>query len=444
MEILLLLGLIILNGLFAMSEIALVTARKGRLKTLAENGDGASALALRLGDEPSSFLSTIQIGITSISILNGIVGQAILAHPLSSWLQSLGAERNSSEVGATALVVVAVTYLSIVLGELVPKRLGQINPEPIARIVARPMLWLASLAKPFVMLLSGSTDLCLRLLGVRAPVAATVTEEEIHAMLAEGTDAGIIEQREHAMVRNVFRLDDRQISSMMVPRADIVYLDIDDPIDTNMHKIEAAVHTRFPVCKGGLSNVLGTINAKQLLTQTIRGEQPNLTSSMQPATFVPESLSGLELLDSFRSTCTQNALVIDEYGEIQGLVTLRDLLEAITGEFRPRNLDDAWAIQRDDGSWLLDGLIPVPELKDRLGLHLVPEEGKGRYNVLSGMLMLLLGRVPRTTDHVEWEGWRFEVVDMDHKRVDKVLATRVSVPEPALADNAAKSAAPPG
>lgn len=444
MEILLLLSLTVLNGLFAMSEIALVTARKGRLKTLAENGDGAAALALRLGDDPSHFLSTIQIGITSISILNGIVGQAILARPLSTWLQSLGAERNSSEIGATALVVIVVTYLSIVLGELVPKRLGQINPEPIARIVARPMLWLASLAKPFVRLLSGSTDLCLRLLGVRAPVAATVTEEEIHAMLAEGTDAGVIEQREHAMVRNVFRLDDRQISSMMVPRADIVYLDIDDPIEANLHKIEAAVHTRFPVCKGGLSNVLGTINAKQLLTQTIRGEQPNLTSSMQPATFVPESLSGLELLDSFRSTCTQNALVIDEYGEIQGLVTLRDLLEAITGEFRPRNLDDAWAIQRDDGSWLLDGLIPVPELKDRLGLHLVPEEGKGRYNVLSGMLMLLLGRVPRTTDRVEWEGWRFEVVDMDHKRVDKVLATRVSVPESAPADNAAESAAPPG
>lgn len=443
MEILLLLGLIVLNGLFAMSEIALVTARKGRLKLRAENGDGASALALRLGDDPSRFLSTIQIGITSISILNGIVGQAILARPLSNWLQSLGAARNGSEIGATALVVVVITYLSIVLGELVPKRLGQINPEPIARVVARPMLWLASLARPFVKLLSGSTDLCLRLLGVHASVAATVTEEEIHAMLLEGTDAGVIERREHAMVRNVFRLDDRQISSMMVPRADIVYLDTDDPIDANLHKIEAAVHTRFPVCKGGLSNVLGMINAKQLLTQTIRGERPNLTASMQPATFVPESLSGLELLDSFRSTCTQNALVIDEYGEIQGLVTLRDLLEAITGEFKPRNLDDAWAIQRDDGSWLLDGLIPVPELKDRLGLRLVPEEGKGRYNVLSGMLMLLLGRVPRTTDHVEWEGWRFEVVDMDHKRVDKVLASRIPAPESTLADDAPDPATPP-
>lgn len=443
MEIPLLLGLIVLNGLFAMSEIALVTARKSRLKRLAEDGDGASALALRLGEDPNRFLSTIQIGITSISILNGIVGEAILARPLALWLQSLGADPGGSEIGATALVVVVITYLSIVLGELVPKRLGQIRPEPIARIVARPMLWLAALAQPFVRLLSASTDLCLRLLGVRSTVAAAVTEEEIHAMLAEGSDAGVIERNEHAMVRNVFRLDERQIGSMMVPRADIVYLDVDDPIEINLQKIEAAVHTRFPVCKGGLSDVLGMINAKQLLTQTIRGEKPRLTTSLQPAVFVPESLTGLELLENFRSTSMQSALVIDEYGEIQGLVTLRDVLEAITGEFKPRNLDDAWAIQREDGSWLLDGLIPVPELKDRLGLREAPEEDKGRYNALSGMLMLLLGRVPQTTDHAEWEGWRFEVIDMDGKRVDKVLATRIAEPEAAATGNTGDAAAPP-
>ena len=245
-------------------------------------------------------------------------------------------------------------------------------------------------------------------------------------MLAEGSDAGVIEQHEHAMVRNVFRLDDRQIASLMIPRADIVFLDIDDPIETNLRKIENAVHTRFPVVKGGLHEVLGMISAKQLLTQTIRGEKPVLTDNMQPPVFVPESLTGMELLDNFRSTSMQSALVIDEYGEIQGLVTLRDVLEAITGEFKPRNVEDAWAIQRADGSWLLDGLIPVPELKDRLGLRQVPEEDKGRYNALSGMLMLLLGRVPQTTDVAEWEGWRFEVVDMDGKRVDKVLASTLA------------------
>ena len=434
MEVPLLLGLIVLNGLFAMSEIALVTARKARLQKLAEDGDRSSLFALRLGEDPTSFLSTIQIGITSISILNGIVGEAILARPLAIWLQSLGALREVSEIGATALVVIVITYLSIVLGELVPKRLGQMNPEPIARFVARPMLWLAALAKPFVRLLSASTNLCLRLLGARASRSNAVTEEEIHAMLAEGSDAGVIEQHEHAMVRNVFRLDDRLIASLMIPRADIVYLDVDDPIETNLRKIETAVHTRFPVCKGGLAEVLGMVSAKQLLTQTIRGDKPKLTANMQPPVFVPESLTGMELLDNFRSTSMQSALVIDEYGEIQGLVTLRDVLKAITGEFKPRNVEDAWAIQRADGSWLLDGLIPVPELKDRLGLRLVPEEEKGRYNALSGMLMLLLGRVPQTTDHAEWEGWRFEVVDMDGKRVDKVLASRLAKPEDAASE----------
>jgi putative hemolysin len=440
MEIPLLLGLIILNGLFAMSEIALVTARKARLQKLAEEGDRSSMFALRLGEDPTRFLSTIQIGITSIGILNGIVGEAVLAKPLAVWLQSLGADQKLSEIGATALVVVVITYLSIVLGELVPKRLGQMNPEPIARVVARPMLWLAALAKPFVRLLSASTNLCLKLLGARARGSNAVTEEEIHAMLAEGSDAGVIEQHEHAMVRNVFRLDDRQIASLMIPRADIVFLDIDDPIETNLRKVENAVHTRFPVCKGGLHEVLGMISAKQLLKQTIRGEKPVLTDNMQPPVFVPESLTGMELLDNFRSTSMQSALVIDEYGEIQGLVTLRDVLEAITGEFKPRNVEDAWAIQRADGSWLLDGLIPVPELKDRLDLRQVPEEDKGRYNALSGMLMLLLGRVPQTTDVAEWEGWRFEVVDMDGKRVDKVLASRLVETEVAAAQANEESA----
>jgi len=423
MEIPILLGLIILNGLFAMSEIALVTARKARLQKLAEDGDRSSALALQLGENPTKFLSTIQIGITSIGILNGIVGEAVLSPPLAKWLQSIGVETEASEIGATALVVVVITYLSIVLGELVPKRLGQITPEPIARIVARPMLWLAALTRPFVRLLTVSTEVCLKILRVRSTGPAPVTEEEIHAMLAEGSDAGVIEQHEHTMVRNVFRLDDRQIASLMIPRADIVFLDVDDPDEENLRKIETTVHTRFPVCKGGLHEVLGMVNAKQLLTQTIRGEKPVFTANLQPPVYVPESLTGMELLDNFRSTNTQSALVIDEYGEIQGLVTLRDVLEAITGEFKPRNVEDAWAIQREDGSWLLDGLIPVPELKDRLGLKQVPEEEKGRYNALSGMLMLLLGRVPQTTDTVHWEDWRFEVVDMDGKRVDKVLAS---------------------
>ncbi len=436
MEILVLLGLILLNGLFAMAEIALLTARRTRLQKMADGGDTGAATALTLGQDPTRFLSTIQIGITSIGVLNGIVGEAVLAAPFALWLQTLGLEQRPSEIGATVLVVVVITYFSIVIGELLPKRLGQVNPEPIARVVARPLQVLALITQPFVRLLTISTELALRLFGVRADAQAAVTEEDIQAMLAEGSDAGVIERQEHQMVRNVFRLDDRQITSLMIPRADIVWLDIDDPLEENLRKIERAEHSRFPVCKGGPENVLGIAIARQVLAQTLRGERADLARDLLPAVYVPETQTGMELLENFRSNNVQLALVIDEYGEIQGLVTLQDVLEAITGEFKPQRAEDAWAMQRDDGSWLLDGLIPLPELKDRLGLAELPEEDKGRYQTLSGMVMLLLGRVPITGDRVAWDGWRFEIVDMDRKRIDKVLASP-------LADRASPSGPPP-
>jgi len=426
MEVAFLLTLILLNGLFAMSEIALITARRGRLQILEAQGDQAAAAAIRLGAEPNRFLSTIQIGITSIGILNGIVGEAVFARPFGEWLHKLGVEEAVSGYAATGLVVVVVTYLSIVLGELVPKRLGQIRAESIARIVARPMLGLAVASKPFVRLLSWSTELVLKLLGMHGKTAPTVTEEEIHALIEEGSDVGVIEDEERQMVRNVFRLDDRQIASLMVPRREIVFLDLERPLEENFKRIEGAEHTRFPVCRGGLRDVVGIVSAKQMLTQTLRGQTPDLSSRLTPPVFVPESLTGMELLQNFRSSNAQLVLVVDEYGEVQGMVTLRDVIEAITGEFRSHNVEDAWAVQREDGSWLIDGLIPIPELKDRLGLRSAPEEDRGRYNTLSGMVMLLLGRVPRTTDWVDWESWRFEIVDMDGKRIDKVLATQKS------------------
>ena len=242
-------------------------------------------------------------------------------------------------------------------------------------------------------------------------------------MLSEGSESGVIEQHEHDMVRNVFRLDDRQIASLMVPRGDVVVLDVDESIEENMKRIEASVHSRFPVTRGGLQEVLGVIGARELLAQTLRGQQPDLLANLQPAVFVPETLTGMELLDNFRSSGVHLAFVIDEYGEVQGIVTLQDVLEAITGEFTPHDVEDAWSVQRDDGSWLLDGLIPIPELKDRLLLRAVPEEEKGRYNTLAGMMMLLLGRVPQTGDSAEWESWSFEIVDIDGRRIDKVLAT---------------------
>jgi putative hemolysin len=430
MEAALLLGLILLNGVFAMSEIAIVTARRGRLQALEARGDLGAATAIRLNAEPTHFMSTVQIGITSISILNGIVGEAAFARPFALWLQSLGFEQGSSQIAATALVVIVVTYLSIVLGELVPKRLGQIRAEGVARAVSRPMAGLAVVAKPFVRLLSASTDLILKLLGMQGRQAPTVTEEEIHAMLEEGSDVGVIETEEHQMVRNVFRLDDRQIASLMVPRKEIVYVDLERPATENFKRIESAVHTRFPVCRGGLRDIVGVVSAKQLLTQYLRGETPDLAANLTPAVFVPESLTGMELLQNFRSSAAQLVIVIDEYGEVQGMVSLRDVIEAITGEFHQHDVEDAWAVQREDGSWLIDGLMPVPELKDRLGLNSVPEEERGRYNTLSGMAMLLLGRVPRTGETVEWESWRFEIMDMDGKRIDKVLASPRSAESP--------------
>ena len=433
MEIAILIALIFLNGLFAMSEIALVTARKARLQKLIDEGDTGAAAAVKLGEDPTRFLSTIQIGITSIGVLNGIVGEAALAAPLSVWLTSLGVPQPTGGYIATGLVVVMITYFSIVVGELVPKRFGQSYPETFARLVARPINFLALATKPFVLLLSTSTRMLLRLMGVKETSGSPVTEEEIHAMLVEGRTAGVIESHEHTMVRNVFRLDDRQIGSLMVPRGDVVCLDMDAPFVDNLQIIEASDHARFPVVRGSMDNILGVINARQWLARMMRDKAHGLADQpLQTALYVPETITGMELLDNFRLSDVHMAFVIDEYGEVQGIVTLQDLIEAITGEFQPRDPETSWALQREDGSWLLDGHIPVPELKDRLNLVAVPEEERGRYHTLSGMIMLLTGRLPKVTDTVQWEDWKLEVVDMDGKTIDKILATRLTPDEKAL------------
>jgi putative hemolysin len=425
MDITILIVLILLNGVLAMSEIALVTARKSRLQRLAEDGDTAAALAMRLGEEPTQFLSTVQIGITAIGILNGIVGEATLAGPLAEMLQNLGLEEKASARGATTIVVVGITYCTIVFGELVPKRLAQFNAEGIARFMARPISALAKLSRPFVYLLSLSTDGILRLIGRKELSSADLTEEDIHAMLAEGSQTGLIEKHEHQMVRNVFRLDDRQIASLMTPRSEIIYLDLEQPFEKSLEELVNSDHSRFPVCRGGMHDLLGIITAKRLLKQRLKGESADVGEYLQPAVYVPESLTGMKLLAQFRESGVQMVFVVDEYGEILGLITLQDVLEALAGEFKPRDPEDVWAVRRKDGSWLLDGLIPIHELKDRLGLKGVPEENKGRYNTLSGMIMWLIGDLPRTGDVAEWEQWRLEVVDLDGNRIDKVLASRL-------------------
>lgn len=438
MEVLVLIALIVLNGALAMSEIALVTARRSRLASLAAEGDRSSEIAIRLGAEPTQFLSTIQIGITAIGILNGIVGEAVLAAPFAIWLENFGIEQELSELGATVLVVVCITYVSIVVGELVPKRIGQFNAEGIARRVAHPIAALATVTRPFVRLLSYSTDRLLRVMGIRDLGRSNVTEEDIHALLEEGSESGVIEKQEHEMVRNVFRLDDRQIGSLMIPRGDIEYLDITQPLEANLTQVAESDHSRFPVCRGGLHDILGVIETKRLLNQLLKGGVIDLTTQLQPCVYVPESLTGMELLQQFRASGTNMVCVIDEYADILGLVTLQDVLEAVTGELTPRHASEASAMQREDGSWLLDGLIPITELKDVLDLDAVPEEDKKRYHTLSGMMMCLLNRLPSTGDVSEWKQWRLEVVDIDGRRVDKVLASHL--PDRAEAHNNVDSA----
>jgi putative hemolysin len=423
MEIFVLLGLIILNGLFAMSEIAIVTAKKSRLMALAAKGNSSAEVALKLAEDPTQFLSTVQIGITSIGIMNGIFGESILAEPFALWLQTFGVPVNFSDNFATILVVVVVTYLSIVVGELVPKRIGQLSSERIACYVAKPMQLLAIITKPFVYFLSGSTRALMRVFGFHQTQNSQVTQEDIHAILDEGSSSGVIEQQEHAMVKNVLRLEARSIVSLMVPRSDIVYLDTALPLEENYQRVMKSPHSRFPVCTKQSDNLIGVINAKELLAEAIRGSTVDLESMAQPCHVVPESLTGMELLEFFRSSHSQMVFVVDEYGDLKGIVTLQDLLEALTGEFIMGEGEDAYIIRRDDGSLLLDGMLAIIDLKDCLQIDELP--GEGDYETLNGLIMLLMGRMPATGDKVVVKEWLLEIVDMDGRRIDKVLAYKL-------------------
>lgn len=431
MEIIILIVLIVLNGIFAMSEIALVTARKARLSPRAAAGDKAAQAAIHLGENPTRFLSAIQIGITSIGLLSGIFGESALAGPLSVWMrESLGVPAATAGMLATVVVVMAVTYLSIVVGELVPKRLGQLAPERMACLVARPMTALAKISAPFVLLLSWSTSLILRILGARPDESQAVTEEEIQAMIDESSEAGAIESRQRDMLRNIFRLDDRPANSIMVPRADVLFLDTQLSPQENLDVLKEFEHSWLPVCSGGLGNLLGVIRTNQALLLCAESASDaetfsrELTAQCLPPVFVPETLTSLELLKRFQEQRLYLVFIVDEYGTLQGIVTPRDILTALAGQIDTPH-EDSWAVQREDGSWLMDGGIPVPELKDRLGIQTLPAEDKGYYTILSGMFMYLTGRIPREGDHVVCQGWRFEVVDMDGNMIDKILAEKL-------------------
>ena len=437
MDFLLIVFLTLLNGVFSMSELALASSRKARLAAMAESGDKGSRAALDLLGNPTQFLSSVQVGITSIGMLNGIIGEAAFSGRLSVWLQTFGVSLRASDISATAIVVTAITFVTIVFGELVPKRIGQLYPEIVARLVSRPMKWVAAGAKPFVWLLSFSTHAVLKLLRVDNAAGRSVTEEEITASLEEGVDAGLIEEHEHQMVQNVFLLDDRLLTSIMLPRSSIEWLDASDTVAQAIDKAGATGHSWYPVCLGSLDDVVGVVNVAKLLA--LRGQidpasfagstgsMPSVADRIDayvvPAVFVPETLSGMELLEQFRARSTRILFVVDEYGVVQGLMTPMDMLEAITGELQTGAQLDAWATRREDGSWLIDGVMPVSELKARLDIRELPEEDRGRYNTVAGLLMSVCGHLPVEGERIECTGWIFEVVDLDGKRIDKVLAS---------------------
>lgn len=429
MDFLLIAFLTLLNGVFAMSEMALASSRKARLVAMAESGDNGAQAALGLLEQPTQFLSSVQVGITSIGMLNGIIGEAAFSAGLSGWIEQLGMPLRAAELSATAIVVASITYVTIVFGELVPKRIGQLYPEAVARLIARPMVGVAVAAKPFVKLLTFSTQGVLQLLRVNTSAGRGVTEEEITASLEGGVDAGLIEQHEHQMVQNVFMLDDRLLTSLMLPRSDIEWLDAADSVAQAIQKASASGHSWYPVCRGGLDDVVGVVKLAALLSaraSVTNPESERIGLLAAPAVFVPETLTGMELLEQFRAKSTRMVFVVDEYGVVQGLVTPLDMLEAITGELQPGAQIDAWATQRTDGSWLVDGMMPVAELKARLDIKALPGEDKGRYNTVAGLLQSVSGLLLKTADTVECAGWRFEVMDLDGKRIDKVLAVSLA------------------
>ena len=428
MNLLLILLLTLLNGLFAMSEMALAASRKARLDALAAAQKPGASAALALMEHPTNFLSTVQVGITSIGLLNGIVGDSAFSPIVARWLLLAGVPERVAHFSATALVVTGITFITLIFGELVPKRIGQIYPEQIAAFMARPMTWLSRAARPFVLLLSNTTHAVLRLLPFDTQSTRSVTQEEIAASLVEGVDAGLIEEHEHRMVRNVFKLDERALSSIMVPRNEVVWLDAHTTVAQALHNLSAGdmrAHSWYPVCKGSLDEVVGIVGISQLLLPQHAAQ--TLEDVAQSASFVPETISGMELLEQFRGHAHRLVFVVDEYGEVQGILTPHDLLEAITGELHAHTAQEAWGTRQENGSWLLDGMIPVNELKNKLDMEeSLPEEENNHYNTLAGLLMFVSGELPFVGQETHCAGWRFVIQTLDGKRAEWVQASRLT------------------
>lgn len=425
MDILILFGLIALNGLFAMSEIALVAAKGGRLRKLAEQF-GSAQTALKLKDDPTLFLSTIQIGITAIGILSGIWGEAVLSAPILQWLVSMGMERELATVLATTGVVLVITYFAIVVGELVPKRIAQNNAERITVVVAYPIYWLSIATKPFVLLLTFSTNLMLKLLGQKDTNGDTVTEEDIVALVKEGSETGVIELQEQEMIANLLQLNDRMATSLMTPRCEIQYLDIEQPLAEILKNLRQTKHSVWPVCRGGLDNLIGTISSKVLLDEYSELSIERLVKLLRNPRFVPESMKGLSLLSYMQQTSSEMTFLVDEYGDIQGLVTHYDLLTSIAGELA-MTTQHMSARKGKDGSWQFDGLIPISVFKTKLNIDVLEGEETEGFQTLNGFLTWLSGRLPEEGEAIYYQRFVFEVVTVKNNRITQVRVHEVVI-----------------
>lgn len=420
LELAAVLFLILLNGFFAMSELAVVSARKIRLQQMADDGSRGARTALALQEDPSRFLSTVQIGITLIGVINGAVGGATLADRLAPILDAIPALTGYGETLSIAVVVMAITYLSLIAGELVPKRIALNNAEAIASFAAPIMRSLSRATAPFVWLLGASTEAMLKLLRVPEKAEQIVTEEEVKSLIAEGTASGVFDPGEKRMIEGVMRLADRTVRSLMTPRPEVMWLDIDDEPDNIKREIREAGHSRFPVCRGDFDDVIGVVHTKDLLHRFLQGGPFDLRADVRDALVVHDGTEVMRLLDLFKQSGEQLAIVVDEYGTVEGIATLTDVLEGIAGEMPDDGGEDSDIIRRADGSLLIDGMMAVEEVEAHLGLKSLRDEDSG-YHTLAGFLLFKLGRIPTAGEYADHDGYRFEVVDMDGRRIDKVL-----------------------
>jgi putative hemolysin len=422
--------LILANGVLAMAEIAVVSARKVRLQQRAEEGDQNAGVALELAQNPADFLSTVQIGITLVGVLAGAYGGAMIARKLAGLLRLVPSLEPYADGISLTVVVLTITYLTLVLGELAPKRLALNDPERAAALMAAPMRFLSRLASPIVRLLSASTTAVLHILGVHPTQEPPITEEEIKVLLEQGTQAGVFIEEEQDMVEAVFRLADRRVGSVMTPRTEIAWLDLEDPMQETQKRILGSVYTRFPVCRGDLDRVVGLVQAKDLLPMALKGQPVDLESAIIQPQFVPENMPAFQVLELFRQSRHHIVLVINEFGGLEGLVTTFDILESIVGDIPDiGDIEGPRVIRRGESAWLVDGRLAVDEFKEIFDVSGFPPKERSAYETIGGFVMARLGRIPQESDEFEWQGLRFEVMDMDGFRVDKVLVTKLPAAE---------------